>query len=456
MARDHELWLEEGSESTHRGWTFACDGGARHECMAWLPEGILERKLSGFFANCGAAVVDSTTDSLRVRLGGLRRRGWRPRQFREAPLELNVQLHRDTVCVKSMTHVSLALRPLGRNLPADAVRQHCIELVKDLRGCLMAEHLERRFADRTVLDCPVELWSCRDNGGVSRVAAKLNGSARDLSASGIAVHVPSKPASSELCLKYRDRATEDVIWAKARVVRCGTNPRGQHICAARFDRTARFSKWDHRAELAAPDWDELFGAGTAADSDDCGATAPAENVALRFDDTHLTQAPAGVNGAECGPGVRSSAARAERRAELERSLSEMKRQFDDLEKRMREHHAASEVLLEQIAQQQSGAKQRNGRDSVSGESGPTIQSLRESFGCGKTPAESGQTRSVHGSAVRTVLCASTVGFRTAADDSLRHALNRAKRKRWWTLFSGTLILSTVAAAGFVRLLTTIL
>lgn len=451
MARDHELWLEEASEGTRWAWKFGGEGSARHECMAWLPEGIAGRKLAGFVDKHGGTVVDSTPGSMRVQLG---RNGWRARRSGEVPLELEVRMHWETACVRSMTHVTLAARPVGSRVAAETARQQCIELVKEVRGCLMAEPLERRFADRSVAEFPVETWGLGDDGGSAVSKIKIDGVAHDLSASGIAVLLEREPGAARLCLKYRDRASEDVIWATARVVRGADDGGGRHVCAARFEHMARFSKWDGEAELCEPELDTLFSEPVAGETSEEGGAEPGEEIERRFDDAHpawYEPEPVVVDTGDeawsCG-GARAGATR----AALARCLREIHDGFDDLEQRLRQYNAGWDVLFQQVTRQTAG------RDHDKGSAGPgfAIAPVMESGAavelgiCGAVP-EAARERSHNGTVARALLSTSTAPLREAAGEALEDVLSGAARRRWWALFLLSLVLSTGLWAGLAWL-----
>ena len=100
---------------------FQTGGTATHQFMAWLPSVVLGPKLMNFIRGNDATVLDTSTDHVRMRIGG---KSWTARR-QEIPMEVTLTVNRLTVCVRRMTHVIADMRALRRvSQDAEYRRKH--------------------------------------------------------------------------------------------------------------------------------------------------------------------------------------------------------------------------------------------------------------------------------------------------------------------------------------------
>ncbi len=115
-------------------------GVLRHECKAWLPQGILGPKARGFVNDHAVQLFEATHNKVRFRIG---RRRLLPRWLSGAhiPLELTVSLSPIKDMPGAMRAVTADIRPLGRFISSERFQQRSIQLIRALRYSLMAEDL---------------------------------------------------------------------------------------------------------------------------------------------------------------------------------------------------------------------------------------------------------------------------------------------------------------------------
>jgi len=122
--------------------TFTEHGGGvlRHECKAWLPDGILGPKARGFVNDYADKLWEVSQQRARLRIGGRSLLpGWMTGG--EVPLELTITLSSLADTPGEMRKVTADIRALGHFVPRDQVRQRGLKLIRALRFSLMAQDL---------------------------------------------------------------------------------------------------------------------------------------------------------------------------------------------------------------------------------------------------------------------------------------------------------------------------
>jgi len=116
-------------------------GSMRFHFMAWLPQGIAGAKFTTFVAEQDARIVEVTENQLRLHIGRKRWLTWKGRG--EAfPIEVQLTLHHQTLCTRSLTHLVADFRPRVTHVPLDVLRRRFQQVAQSLRSCLLAQDLE--------------------------------------------------------------------------------------------------------------------------------------------------------------------------------------------------------------------------------------------------------------------------------------------------------------------------
>ena len=128
--------------------TFTTDetGTIRHEFYAWLADEVLGPKLDGFIASQRAKVLTISRQKVRVRIGTRRWASWSGKSY-DAPLEVTITFGNPAANSESLVAVVAELRPLAGATDKDAFEKRALDVLRALRGCLMAHDVQSCTAD---------------------------------------------------------------------------------------------------------------------------------------------------------------------------------------------------------------------------------------------------------------------------------------------------------------------
>lgn len=128
--------------------TFSTDetGTIRHEFFAWLADEVLGPKLDGFIATQGAKVLAISRQKVRLRIGTRRWMSWSGKSY-DAPLEVTITFGGPAPGNESLVSVVAELRPLSGATDAAAFERRALDVLRALRGCLMAHDIQSHTTD---------------------------------------------------------------------------------------------------------------------------------------------------------------------------------------------------------------------------------------------------------------------------------------------------------------------
>ena len=129
-------------------------GAAKYQFMAWVPENLFHEKIVDFIRKNNAHIIDHSRDHVRMVFG---KRGLLPWRFnRKNPrMELVITLQRNSQCRSDHTHMVVDLIPFGSG-SVKKLHHAYDRTIRDLRGSLMAESLDRRHR---VVTTPKEFYA---------------------------------------------------------------------------------------------------------------------------------------------------------------------------------------------------------------------------------------------------------------------------------------------------------
>jgi len=117
-------------------------GAAKFQFMAWVPENLFHEKIVDFIRRNNACVIDHSADHVRMVIGKRGLLPW-PINRKNPRLELVITLQRNSRCRNNQTHVVVDLIPIGSDT-AEELDLAYDRTIRELRGSLMAESLDRR------------------------------------------------------------------------------------------------------------------------------------------------------------------------------------------------------------------------------------------------------------------------------------------------------------------------
>ena len=128
------------------------NGVTRHEFQAWIPDDVLVYKINGFISQQAAKILKVSRDVVKLRVGTKSLIPWN-RNDQELPFTLILKFDRSDASNASMAHVSVEVRPSAWNASRDLILERSADIIREVRGCLMAQDIQGRtvqFAHRDV------------------------------------------------------------------------------------------------------------------------------------------------------------------------------------------------------------------------------------------------------------------------------------------------------------------
>jgi len=212
------------------------EGGVSHECMAFLPDYVVDEKVNGFITACQAKVLDVSEGRVRLEVGRGRRRLFLPRRIQtldEVPVELELRLKPNSICVQGMTHMVVTLQPRAKSIDPEVLRERYRQVIQDLRAYFMAQNLERRFAERLAADFVLSLWPILPGKHEADWAKRFAGETINISKNGMAIHLEQEIDPGEVVLEYEDHQQRKIVTARGEIVRADVDKNGMQICGVR-------------------------------------------------------------------------------------------------------------------------------------------------------------------------------------------------------------------------------
>ena len=129
------------------------DGVTRHEFLAWIPDDVLVYKINGLISQQAAKILKVSRDQVKLRIGTKAPIPW-SRNDHELPYTLTLNFDRSVAISASMAQVSVEVRPLAWNTSRDLLLARAADIVREVRGCLMAQDMQNGKAQFSYHEVP--------------------------------------------------------------------------------------------------------------------------------------------------------------------------------------------------------------------------------------------------------------------------------------------------------------
>lgn len=207
-----------------------------HKCAAWLPQGVAEQKLEGFFQQWQTQLVKRAPGHLQMHLP-LKTSLWQWLSGTPPTVAIDVLIGRPRAGESRLSELTVRMRCLGsRRKKNRAVLDRVGPAVlNSLRSYLLAS-VENRAHERFPFTSALSFapFLCADPNGDG--AVKCEG--RDISFGGIRFHAPFRPTTAEICLYFRvpglATAPTASVAVPASVRQVVPDGRGGYLVGARF------------------------------------------------------------------------------------------------------------------------------------------------------------------------------------------------------------------------------
>ncbi len=169
------------------------DGSMRHQCAAWLPEGVAHYKLKGFLQHWEARLVQRSDDFLVLHVGEPSSL-WK-RLTGKKGIEVQIRLNKGLLPSSKLTAVNVRIRALREDEHTDALMRKV--------GPLLLEHLhthllaapEQRVQERFSFEQPLVICT-EESGPEPQQGVICRG--KDISFTGIGFYAPFQPVLGTL------------------------------------------------------------------------------------------------------------------------------------------------------------------------------------------------------------------------------------------------------------------
>lgn len=213
-------------------WTVTENGAYRHDCMAWLPDGVLGPKIAGFITTYDGKLLEGSSQRVRILLD--KRSVFSFSNRDTVPIEVDITVRHQTECIRQLLHVSVELMPRGKVRNREAFDHRCGDVLVAFRESIMALNLERRFTDRSPVYTDARVWPIESYVDELKLADPIHVECHNVGNEGLAFWVEDDFPQNEIYLRYGDPSSMNFISQLAEVTHRSAGDGTRRLYGVRF------------------------------------------------------------------------------------------------------------------------------------------------------------------------------------------------------------------------------